>query len=207
MPKIDFDQYEKAKAIEGDGGLQKLQAGGYVATITAVRTEWEDSFGREWTSDEKEYVKLIFDITEGEQANIFADDKYLDPEFDWAHWACLSWKGVNDDTRRMGMLKGIMTAFNESNAGFDAFAAFQADKWDLFIGKQIGFIIGEEEYENREGEVAIKTTLPKFRSVSTIREGKFSVPKLKKLKRDDADVSTLTRTVQPAGAYDGELPF
>ena len=190
MPRIDFSLYDQAEAIEAGSGSRKLPAGGYVATITAVRTEWENYSGDLCLAEEKEYVKLIFDIAEGEYKGIFEGDEEHTNR-DWKHWACLSWKNVNNNKDRMGMLKGVLTAFTNSNAGFDATAAFSADKWDLFVGKQVGLVIGEEEYENREGEIVTKTSLPNFRSVQSIRLGKFKVPPLKKLNKD-------TNTTQPA---------
>ena len=191
MPKIDFSLYDKTDAIEAGSGGDRLPAGGYVAQIQAVRTEWENSRGELCTAEEKEYVKLIFDIVEGDHKGIFRNDAN-DPSRDWKHWACLSWKNINTDTRRMGMLKGTLTAFTNSNAGFDAPAAFSADRWDLFVGKQIGLVIGEEEYENREGDVAVKTSLPNFHSVQVIRNGEFKVPKLKKLNKDTNTAQTAT---------------
>lgn len=205
MPLIDFALYDKANAIEAGGGSDRLPAGGYVAKITAVRTEWENYSGDVCSAKDKEYVKLIFDIAEGDYKGIFEDEE-LNPNRDWKHWACLSWKNCNTNENRMGMLKGILTAFTNSNAGFDAPAAFQADKWDLFVGKQVGLVIGEEEYETRDGDVAVKTSLPNFRSVQTIRAGEFTVPKLKKLKKS-TDVSPTAGLYSSPTKADDSIPF
>lgn len=196
MPKIDFSLYDQVEAIEAGSNSDRLPAGGYIAQIQAVRTEWENSRGELCLAEEKEYVKLIFDIVEGDHKGIFRNDAG-DPSRDWKHWACLSWKNVNTNEQRMGMFKGTITAFTNSNAGFDAMAAFTADRWDLFVGKQIGLVIGEEEYENREGEIAIKSSLPNFKSVQDIRDGKFKKPQLKKLKAEDK-----VRPVEPAPVND-----
>ena len=207
MPKIDFDKFKEATESTGEG-TPRLAAGAYVATITAVRTDWVDKRGNTYTSDDKEYVKLIFDIAEGEYKGIYSDPAYLDVERDWAHWACLSWKNVNTNENRMSSFKGIMTAFDKSNPGFDALAAFTADKWDLFVGKQVGLVFGEEEYETNEGTIGTRLRLPNFRSVQTVREGKCKPPALKRMKAEDK-----ARAVQPmvdtAAANDNfhDIPF
>lgn len=173
MPKIDMNEYNAAQV--SDDSFERMPAGGYVCKIQAVRTSGVDGYNRlvDYVKD-KQYVVLIYDIAEGDFAGKYSDDYWKDPARDYGHRFYLSWKNL-------GMLKGAITCLEESNPGFDAMAAFEADKWDLFVGKNIGFVIGEEEYRANDGSVKVRYTLPRAKSVQDIRDGKFRVPELKKL--------------------------
>lgn len=193
MPKIDKNQYEAAEAM-GGGEYKRMEAGGYVCTIQAVRTRGTDYNGNEvdYVSD-KSYVKLIWDVAEGEFAGKFSDDYWAGEDKDYAHQFYLSWKNL-------GALKNAIQCLDESNPGFDSMAAFESDKWALFIGKQFGIVLGEEEYLANDGSVKTRFGFGRIKSVQDIRDGKFKVPPLKKL--DGAEEE------QPAKAetYD-DVPF
>ena len=54
------------------------------------------------------------------------------------------------------------------------------------VGKKIGFVIGEEEYEGKDKDgvtpkVKVRTYVYARRSVDSIRNGDFKVPEFKKL--------------------------
>ena len=202
MPIIDEKAYAEAQVTNGE--FQKMGAGGYVVAVQAVRTQGEDSYHRPVNYvDEKQYVKLIYDVIEGEHAGRFSDDYWTGEDKDYAHCFYLSWKNL-------GALKGSMTAFDESNPGFDAMAAFRADQWGLFVGKKFGIVVGEEEYIGNDGTLKTRLTLPRIKSVADIHAGKFKVPALKKL---DGGSSTTTASGSgqdeqvPADVYDESLPF
>ena len=149
MPKLnDFDQVEEAKI--SDGERRNLEPGAYMCRIQAVRTQWTDSRGNTWTSDDKSYVKLILDIDEGDLAGKFSDEYWEGEDRDWGHTLYMSWS-----ERAYGILKHTFAAFGDANRGFDARAAFDADKWDLFVGKRLRVYWGGEEYE-RDGEVKLR---------------------------------------------------
>ena len=211
MPK-SFDQtaYNEATASTGGGEFKKLPAGGYVVKIVAVRTEGE-SYGQVINyPEEKLYIKLIYDIAEGEFAGYYSDDYWSDPEHDFGHQIYLSWKN-------MGAFKGNVHLIEDSNPGFDFMAAFNADQYGLMIGKQLGIVLGEEEYIANDGSVKTKFGFPRIKSVDAIREGKFKVPPLKKLDGGDSGEPALVSTPLAAAAnqavdatasvYDYDLPF
>ena len=77
MPKINMQDYENATASTGSGEFQRMGAGGYVVQIQAVRTEGKDGYGRiiDYVGA-KDYVKLVYDIAEGDLAG-----KFKVPEF------------------------------------------------------------------------------------------------------------------------------
>ena len=122
MPKINHEEYNATEALGGGGEYKRMPAGGYVCTIQAVRTEITD-YGRKVSlPDERQYVKLIYDIADGEFAGKFSDDYWAGEERDWGHQFFLSWKNL-------GALKNAIQCLDESNPGFDAMAAFEADNW------------------------------------------------------------------------------
>lgn len=180
MGLFDRAAYEAAEVSNGE--YTKMGAGGYIVAVQSVRTQGEDSYHHpiNYIRD-KQYVKLIYDVIEGEHAGRYSDDYWSGEDKDYAHCFYLSWKN-------MGAFKGAIQALDESNPGFDGFAAADAEQWGLFIGKKFGIVVGEEEYRANDGTVKTRLTLPRIKSVQDIRDGKFRVPALKKL--DGADSST-----------------
>ncbi len=173
MPKVfSREEYETAKSTAGDGEYKRMPAGGYVVRIQAVRTK-DDDRGIDYVRD-KQYVKLIYDVAEGEFAGKFSDDYWSGEDKDYAHQVYLSWKNQKAAER-------ALVCIEESNPGFDAFAAFDADKWELFVGKSVGLVLGEEEYLGNDGNVKTRFGFPKLKSVQDIRAGRYRVPELKKL--------------------------
>lgn len=203
MPKINMKEYEQATASTGE--FARMGAGGYVLAIQAVRTSGTDYNGKPIDYvEEKQYVKIIFDVVEGEFAGHFSDDYWQGVDKDYGHQTFLSWKN-------MGVFKNFIQCLEESNPGFDAMAAFNADNWSLFIGKKFGGVFGEEEYRANDGSVKTKLTLPNIKSVQAIHDGKFRVPALKKLKTEQADGYFANSTGGGTGAniddLYGEVPF
>ena len=203
MPKnFDMNAYNEAEASTG-GDFQRMPAGGYVVTILDVRTKGED-YGRVVDyPEEKQYIKLIYDIAEGEFAGKYSDDYWQGPDKDYGHQIFFSWKN-------MGAFKGNVRVFEESNPGFDFMAAFNADRYDLFVGKKLGIVLGEEEYIGNDGSVKKRFTFPRLKSVDDIRNGRFKVPPLKTL--DGAPQSSTASSggqdeQPPTSVYDDDIPF
>jgi len=192
MPKIDKNEYEAAESM-GGGEYQRMTAGGYIVAVQAVRTKGKNSSGRDIDYvTENQYVKFIYDVIEGDFAGKFSDDYWADESKDWGHQFYLSWKNL-------GALKNAIQCLDESNPGFDAMAAFEADKWEMFVGKKFGIVLGEEEYRANDGSIKTRFTFPRIKSVQDIRDGKFKVPPLKKLEGEPE---------QPAQAETyADLPF
>lgn len=197
MPKIDMNAYDEAQETSFDN--RRLTAGGYVAKIIAVRDTWKDAYGKTCTAEEKEYVKLIFDIDEGELAGIFSDDFWSTPDKDWGHWICLSWKNLS-------MLKSSVRALEESNHGFDVMAAINSDDWGKFIGKKVGIVVGEQTYE-KDGEIKTRCKLPNLRSVTCIKDGRFKVPELDTTDTNGRKPGDESAAIVDASCYDEDIPF
>lgn len=188
MPKIDMEAYNAAEPAKDGGEFKRICAGGYVCRIQAVRTSTTD-YGR--TVDfvkEKQYVKLLWTPIEGEFTGYF-DDAFYDDK-DYAHTFYLSWKNL-------GALKRTCACIDDSNPGFDSFAAVNADDWDAFVGKKIGIVVGEEEYLGNDGRIKTRLTFPRAKSIQDIRDGKFKVPPLVKMEIDE----------QPQVAAYDDVPF
>ena len=98
-------QYSDAEA-RGDGGFERLPAGGYVCKITDVEGVAA-----------KGYLALTFDIAEGDRKGFYSDEWGLSHPY--AHRFILSYK-----ESALGMFKGRLKAIDESNGtdfvkGFD----------------------------------------------------------------------------------------
>lgn len=155
-----------AEIKENQGGeFERLPAGGYVCVITAV----EDV-------PEKEYLKIEFDIAEGEYKGCFADT-YQRAGF-WGGRFIRSYK-----ESAAGFFKGFTSAIENSNEGFRW-------TWDetALIKKKIGLVLGYEEFINKDGEIKERLTVVQNRSVASILSGDFKVPALKTLKPEDVPV-------------------
>lgn len=170
-----------------DGDFEKLPAGPYVAKIVDMVD-----------NDSKQYVELVFDIAEGEHANFYGDK--WGKEHPFAHHIFLSYK----DTA-LGMLKGRLQAIQESNPGFDPFAAWDAGRLDMFNSRILGINLQEEEYERNDGETGMRLTVCQVVPAQDVRDGKIKTRDVKKLKNNAASTSTTTTPV--VEAYNGPIPF
>ena len=170
-----------------DGDFEKLPAGPYVAKIVDMVD-----------NDSKQYVELVFDIAEGEHANFYGDK--WGKEHPFAHHIFLSYK----DTA-LGMLKGRLQAIQESNPGFDPFAAWDAGRLDMFAGRILGINLQEEEYERSDGETGTRLTACQVVPAQDVRDGKIKTRDIKKLKNGAAPTYTTVTPVMEA--YNGPIPF
>lgn len=194
--------YEEAEPIQ-PGERKTLPPGGYVVTIVGVNDNQINQ-----ATGKGDYLEIFYDVAEGEHKGFFRDDFRL--LNGWAHRFIKSYKQDPSDPKKakqvMGMFRGFLETVDKANGTkFEPMAAIGLDEKQL-VGKQIGIIIGEEEYMNRLGEVKtrqdIKVVLP-----DKIRSGKFAVPELKKLSTGDRTSSPAADA--PAGFTftDEDIPF
>lgn len=179
--------YRNAEASSGTD-FERLPAGGYVCSILKV----EDH-----ATEEKPYLRIVYDIREGEYANYYSDEWGKDNE--WAHDS----RHYYSD-RAMGMFKGFLKAIDESNGtDFELQAETGFDEQRL-VGKAIGYIIGEEEYEANDGSIKTRLRVRGTRSIQIIRQGKFKFPEIKRLEPSDPEPVNVP---EPTPATDNDLPF
>lgn len=155
---------ENWENIKENSGFAKLPVGGYIVKILNVQDV-----------PEKEYLKISFDINDGEQKGFFAkafkEDTRSDKKWPNAGSFIRSYK-----TTAAPMFRGFTNAIENSNKGY---------KWDFdeksLVNKVCGIVVGLEEYVNQKGQVRTRTYVSAVRSVDTIKKGEFTVPELKKL--------------------------
>lgn len=150
--------------IKENSGFEKLPVGGYIIKILNVQDVAE-----------KEYLKVSFDIADGEYKGFFKkqydNDTRTDKKWPNAGSFVRSYKATAES-----MFKGFVNAVENSNKGFK----FNFDEKKL-VGKQVGIVVGMEQYLNQKGQVRERTYVSAVRSVDTIKKGDFKVPELKML--------------------------
>jgi len=176
-----FDNWDSVEEI-GNSASKVLPAGGYVGKITAVTDV-----------PEKEYLRIEWDISEG--------------EFKGNGASCLERNGFLPSANRfvrsykdsaIGFFKGFISSVEQSNPNF---------VWDFderkLVGKTIGCVIGEEEYRKQTGDIGTRLKVKRTLSADSIRAGKFKVPDKEVLKEE----ANPTPTWSAVSDLDGELPF
>lgn len=150
--------------IKESSGFEKLPVGGYIIKILNVQDVAE-----------KEYLRVSFDIADGEHKGFFKkqydSDTRTDKKWPNAGSFVRSYKATAES-----MFKGFVNAVENSNKGFK----FDFDEKKL-VGKQVGIVVGMEQYLNQKGQVRERTYVSAVRSVDTIKKGDFKVPELKML--------------------------
>ncbi len=175
MKNVDLQNVEEAKEFKG------LPAGGYVCTITAVKDEAE-----------KEYLKIEFDILEGE-----FKDYYRELYQSKAFWGGSFVKSYKE--KALPFFKGFITSVEKSNPNYK----FDYDE-NTLRGKAIGLVLGEEEYTGNDGTVKTRLYVNEIHSVDKIRGKQFKVPALKKLA---TTTNTPSNDFVPVDVNDDGLPF
>lgn len=150
MPKIDRAEYMSTESKQGGGsGFAQMEPGVYELRIQAIRTEWDTKNGHT-DGLAKQCVKLVYDVASGDFAEHYSDAYFMgwdgrpDPEMDYRHSCFLSWKNL-------AYFKGKMEALAAANPGFDPLAAFEADRWEMFVGKTFWAVIDGEVSLNDNG--------------------------------------------------------
>ena len=170
----------------------KNPVGGFICEIKSV----EDV-------PEKEYLRVGYDIAEAlsdEQKEFVGmyEKRKKERDFDYPTTV------VSYKENSLPFFKGFVTALENSNKGYE---------WDndetKFVGKLIGFVIGEEEYEGKDKngvpKVKVRTYVAERHSVDAIKEGDFDVPEFKKLTK--APVERASNPFANNGAAPEKNPF
>ena len=166
------------------GEFEKLPAGGQVCRImNAVHGESKSGRGM---------LTLCLDVATGEYAGFYKKLYDGDDRAD-KKWPCKYYQLTDGDS--LSFFKGLITSIEKSNSGY----VWSFDE-KLLIGKLIGFVFGEEEYEKQDGSIgtSVKPFFP--RSVEEIEKG-VDIPKPKTL---SASGSKSKHSGTPS---DSDLPF
>ena len=148
MRKINLDGIKEFTPFE------TVEAGGYICGIYAV----EDV-------PEKEYLKISYDIVEGDKKGFYSK---LKKEKGWELPAFI--KSYKEGVP-LQFFKGMTTAFEKSNKGFK-----WADKEQDLVGKKVGLVLFEKERINNNGKKVVDMRVDKVHSIDAIKSGDFEVP-------------------------------
>ena len=185
MKKIE--NYENVQASSGD--FARPTAGGYICQIIDVEDVPMNSQGK------GDYLRIEYDIADGDFKG------YYKEQFDrWGgNWNASFIRSYKE--KALGMLKHFTNCIEQSNAGYE---------WDWnekgLIGKVVGLVLGEEEYENKSGEVKTKLIVSQVKTVEEIKNGDFKVPAPKKLEVTGRTNDFAEFTPVADGSMD-DLPF
>lgn len=166
--------YKETQATSFAGELPKLEPGGYVLKILAVKVEETQNGAK---------LALQFDIAEGEQKDFFKKLYDATP----SEWESKKWKGSyrikipkheGDDTKyrkSVGFFKSQLEAFEKSNANLHIDAESEWDE-QVLKGKLVGGLFNEKEFDFK-GKHGMFTQCKRLMSAEDIRNCNFSIPK------------------------------
>lgn len=182
MKSIDLSNVKEA------GDFSRPTPGAYICGIYDV-----EDFAKQ------EYLKVTYDIIEGEFKGYYKELRENNPDWTWAGAYVKSYK-----EKALPMFKRFCTAISRSNGNF-VFDGGKVNKDEKTLkGKKIGLILGEEEYEGNDGTIKKRLYVVREFSIDKIDEQK--VPELKKLKVDAPVVGADGFMTIPEGAEE-EIAF
>ena len=111
----------------------------------------------------------------------------------------LKHRRVVDTEKSLPYFKGDIKAIENSNLGFK----FDFDERKL-KGKLVGGMLGEKEFEGRDGEIATTLELSFLCSVDKVRSGELKPPKIKRLDGSTLQSEYAQETMQE---QEEDLPF
>ena len=166
--------------------FKRPDAGAYICKITAV----EDVA-------DKEYLKVPYDIAQGEFANYYTEMRTNHPDWAWAGAYVKSYKST-----ALPIFKRFCSAVSKSNGNyvFDA-GAVNSDETTL-IGKKVGILFQEEEYYGNDGNIRKRLIVNREFEVGKLAEQKTPEPKkLPELQKQEF------KPLDVADGVDEEVPF
>ena len=187
---IKIDNWEKVQPTKS---FSRLPAGGYVARITKV----------EYVK-EKNYLRIVYDIAEGPEKGRYSDDWGKAHEF--AHSFVRSLR--QDKESILGMLKAFMFSIDASNGtNYTPTLKTGFDEQQL-VGKLVGIVLGEEEYNTDRGETKTRLYVAEVTSAEAIRAGVYEVPSLRKAPEKASEGLTAAPEVAFSNPInEDDLPF
>ena len=157
MKAIDLTNVQEA------GEFSRPTAGAYICTITAV----EDV-------PEKEYLKISYDIAEGEFMGYYSKMRTDHPEWENAGTYYRSYKPT-----ALGMFKRMCSAVSKSNGKFVFDGKTNTDEQTL-VGKKIGLLFQDEEYYSNDGSRKTRLIVNKEFAIDDIAAQKVPATKMPK---------------------------
>ena len=165
MLNIDKKAWEETEAKEY-GDYESLELGGHVCVIRKA----DNYTGK--TGNES--LRVQVDIDKSDKQGGFFQQQFDNNTRSDKIWSPNATKYYSLKQENLGMLKGFITAVENSNAGFK----FDMDETKL-AGKKCVGVFGLEEFERQDGTVGTSVRLTQIRSLDKLKEVK--IPKVKKL--------------------------
>lgn len=166
MLQIDNKKWESTEAVEY-GEYESLKLGGHRCIIRNASVYTNKTTGTE-------SLRVQVDIDQpDEQAGFFKRqfDNNTRPD---RVWPAAATKYFSLKEEHLGLLKGFITAVENSNPGFK----FNMEE-ETLKGKKIAGVFGMEEYVRQDGTTAVATKLTQIRSIDKLDQ--IKVPKVKKI--------------------------
>lgn len=149
--------------------FERIELGGHKGIILKVQEYTSEVSGN--TS-----LKVCVDTSnDDKQPNYFKKqyDNNTLSERKWSNSA-IKYVSLKEDENCVKMLKGFITAVENSNTGF-------VYDWNKEVnqleGKKVGLMFGLEEYQDNEGKIKTTSKLVQFRSIDKVENTK--IPKVK----------------------------
>lgn len=182
-----INNFENVQATTGE--FPRPQPNGYICKIINV-----EDVPLDISNGKGDYLRIEYDIEEGE-----FEGYYKDQFTKWGgNWNASFIRSYKE--KALGMFKHFTNCIEKSNNNYD---------WDWnekgLIGKVVGLVLGEEEYENSMGEIKTKLSVKDIKTVEDIKNGNFKIPTTKKIERAN-NINTIAPNFEVLSA-DEELPF
>ena len=140
-----------------------------------------------------DYIKIDYDICHGEFKGYYTKQN----EKFGGNWFASFIRSYKESA--LGMFKHFISCVETSNVGY---------RWDWnergLVGKYVGVVLGEEEYEKNSGDIGIRLVVKDIKTTEQIVRGDFEIPDIKKLERKNPSPSEVAFI--PMSASD-DLPF
>ena len=176
---------------EAGTGSNRLPAGGYVAIIEKV----EDF-------PEKEYLRVTYDIAEGEYSGYYGQLRKDHPDWNENGWLGAYVKSYKE--KALPMLKRFCTAVSHSNGNYVFDLKNNSDEQTL-VGKYIGLVFREEEYYGNDGSIKTRLSVSFECSADKIRNADYKVPDVKRLAPETPETANGFAPIPDS--VKSELPF
>lgn len=193
------NDFNSAKSYDGTGSFSPLPVGGHICRIVGARMTK--------SRNNNDMIEVAFDIAEngpddGRFGDLFNERRAQRADAKWPAGGMFRTAILTKEGKTSGYFKGLITAVEESNAGY-SFQGAGCDEGTL-KNKMIGFNFGEEEYKGNDG--TIRTSVKAFYAVSVARVREGIIPPPKKLYKPAPGESMAAQGFTEV-ENDPELPF
>lgn len=168
---------EKYDEIVVNEDFERLELGAHKGIIKKV-VEYVSPM-----SNKKSLKVEVDTATNDKQPGYFQEqyDKNTNSDKKWSN-SGTKYVSLGEEEACVKMLKGFLTAVENSNVGFNYDWNKEVDQLN---GKKIGLVFGLEEYTDQEGKTKTATKLVQFRSLDKLDTVK--IPKVKTLSNEYID--------------------